>query len=358
MGLFVLVFKESYRLLPYLPSSLSFLYILFDHRYGGLYRWQLPANFLALRILSYGLDCLSGWPVGEEKDHEDFISYLTYIVYAPLYIAGPIMPYKDFLHQAFHPQPITLNTCFYALRWIFCFLLMEVFLRKYYVFAIASSGLLQHLHVYEQAAVCYLLLKAMWLKFLLIWRFFRAWALFDGICPPENMLRCMSNNYSLEQFWKGWHASFNQWLVRYIYKPMGGNRTGWRYFAVFLIFLFVAFWHDCEYRLLIWGGLNAFFYGLEIVLKPYAGYHKAEQLVRQTFAESLLSSLVSAFYIIVLILVNLIGYGAGTGGFSNLMTRVFTAEAGRTLLFTVYMLTVGVQIMFFLQRKGLVKDFR
>jgi protein-cysteine N-palmitoyltransferase HHAT len=54
----------------------------------------------------------------------------------------------------------------------------------------------------------------MWLKFLLIWRFFRLWALADGVLPPENQVRCMSNNQSLGQFWKGWHASFNLWIVR------------------------------------------------------------------------------------------------------------------------------------------------
>ena len=63
--------------------------------------------------------------------------------------------------------------------------------------------------------VSYLLLLVMWLKFLLIWRFFRLWAMMDGLETPENMTRCMSNNYSLAQFWKGWHASYNQWIVRY-----------------------------------------------------------------------------------------------------------------------------------------------
>lgn len=55
----------------------------------------------------------------------------------------------------------------------------------------------------------------MWLKFLLLWRFFRLWALADGVLPPENQVRCMSNNQSIGQFWRGWHASFNLWLVRY-----------------------------------------------------------------------------------------------------------------------------------------------
>ena len=48
----------------------------------------------------------------------------------------------------------------------------------------------------------YLSLKLIWLKFLLIWRFFRAWALLDGRTPPENLPRCMSNHHSVLGFWR------------------------------------------------------------------------------------------------------------------------------------------------------------
>ena len=36
----------------------------------------------------------------------------------------------------------------------------------------------------------------------------------------------MSNNYTVRGFWRAWHCSFNRWLVRYIYIPLGGNRHG------------------------------------------------------------------------------------------------------------------------------------
>ena len=38
----------------------------------------------------------------------------------------------------------------------------------------------------------------------------------DGVEVPENMRRCMCNNFSLMGFWRGWHSSFNRWLVRYL----------------------------------------------------------------------------------------------------------------------------------------------
>ena len=52
----------------------------------------------------------------------------------------------------------------------------------------------------KQALAAKLLTK-IWvaaLQFLVIWRFFRFWALTDGMQVPENMLRCICNNYDVE----------------------------------------------------------------------------------------------------------------------------------------------------------------
>lgn len=55
----------------------------------------------------------------------------------------------------------------------------------------------------------------------------------------------------LKGFWRSWHASYNRWLVRYLYIPLGGS--AWRAANVWPVFLFVAAWHDLEPRLLHWG---------------------------------------------------------------------------------------------------------
>ena len=36
----------------------------------------------------------------------------------------------------------------------------------------------------------------------------------DGVDPPENMVRCMANNYSPLGFWRSWHRSYNLWVVQ------------------------------------------------------------------------------------------------------------------------------------------------
>jgi len=67
----------------------------------------------------------------------------------------------------------------------------------------------------------------------------------------------MANNYSALGFWRAWHRSYNLWIVRYLYIPLGGTR---RLAATsVLVFTFVALWHDLSPRLLAWGWLAALF---------------------------------------------------------------------------------------------------
>jgi len=109
------------------------------------------------------------------------------------------------------------------------------------------------------------------MQLLIPWRFFRLWALLDGVEPPENMVRCMANNYSTMGFWRSWHRSYNLWTVRcvarllprqtsadsaaarYIYVPVGGSKN--LIPATLLVFTFVALWHDLSLKLLTWGWL-------------------------------------------------------------------------------------------------------
>lgn len=142
------------------------------------------------------------------------------------------------------------------------FLLLEFFTRNVPCFALEYSGAFKDLTTpFELGLLTYLTLKLMWLKFTVLWRLARLWALADDVEVVENMVRCMSNNYSLTGFWRGWHKSFNQWLVRYIYIPLGGKEK--KHMNVWAVFGFVAVWHDIEAKLLAWGALNAVFMSVE-----------------------------------------------------------------------------------------------
>ena len=224
---------------------------------------------------------------------------------------------------------------------------MEFLTNMFPLFAVLNSGLFFRLSVAEMAVAAYITLKLMWLKFLLLWRFFRLWALTDGVAAPENMLRCMSNNYSLEQFWKGWHASFNKWIVTYLYLPLGGRKN--RTLAVWAVFLFVAVWHDIELKLLVWGALNSVFFVLEVMAKRISRTKIMLELPPSLV--HLICSLSGALYIMILIAVNLVGYAVGVDGISGIYGKFVTWDGLKVLGVSIYFLTVGTSLMIVLEQR-------
>ena len=104
----------------------------------------------------------------------------------------------------------------------------------------------------------------LWLKFVVMWRFFRLWAFADGVVVQENLTRFVYLNRNITGFWRHWHVSFNKWLISYIYIPLGGRST--RVWNVWLIFAFTALWHEVEPQILAWASLNAGLIFVEMAL--------------------------------------------------------------------------------------------
>ena len=153
-GIFILLFKELYRLQSFRQfknmAVLKYLLkVLFSKEYGGMYGWQLPANFLALRIISFGIDMQ--WARQDRKDKKsssrgkdiqlhdrpleeyNLLNFLVYVLYAPLYMAGPIITFNSFMYYTNNQQK-EVNVYVYAIRFVGCYLLMEV--RQFSLFII------------------------------------------------------------------------------------------------------------------------------------------------------------------------------------------------------------------------------
>uniref|UniRef100_A0A452XYA9 Membrane-bound O-acyltransferase C24H6.01c n=1 Tax=Aegilops tauschii subsp. strangulata TaxID=200361 RepID=A0A452XYA9_AEGTS len=252
--------------------------LAFLDNYRGTFRWHICFNFVVLRMISFGCDYC--WTLSSSHfDHKEkglsvdkytFLTYLCYLTYAPLYIAGPVVSYNAFAAQLDVPQKnySVGQICCYGLRWILNFLLIEVMTHFFHYNAFVVSRLWRQLTPFEIFIISYGVLIFMWLKFFLIWRYFRFWSLVGGVETPENMPRCINNCPDLESFWKSWHASFNKWLVRYVYIPLGGSRR--KLLSIWVVFTFVAAWHDLEWKLISWAWLTCLCFVPEIVIKSFS----------------------------------------------------------------------------------------
>lgn len=339
-------------------------------KYNGLLpRWQINFNITMLRLVSYGLDLHwartnasttspSLWQESDgvtdnrrrssqSRPSSDYslFNYLTYALYPPLFIAGPIISFNDFTSQLQNPPKIpTTNVLRYGVRFLFCLLTMEFILHFMYVNAIKDSKAWIGETPLELSMVGFWNLIIVWLKLLIPWRFFRLWSLADGVDPPENMVRCMANNYSTMGFWRSWHRSYNLWIVRYIYIPVGGARNTFGIPATLLVFTFVALWHDLSLKLLTWGWLVTLFILPEIVGKtvlcPQAKYGD-----RWWYRH--VCALGGVFNVLLMMTANLVGFAIGLDGISYMWSQLLGSWAGvQFLLAACATLFVGVQAMF------------
>ncbi|OJD25098.1 hypothetical protein ACJ73_03533 [Blastomyces percursus] len=342
--------------------------------YGGLIpRWDILFNLTKKQLDPSALSERDRVSIPAHRSAFNSSNYVAYALYSPLYLTGPIITFNDYIsQQRYPPASITkTRTILYGVRFFLALLSMEVILHYIYVVAISKSSPNWSVYTpFQLSMLGYFNLHHIWLKLLLPWRFARLWALIDGIDPPENMVRCMSDNYSALAFWRGWHRSFNRWIVRYLYVPLGGS-GGRRAKAntsngsgngnavastspivvkardllnFLLVFTFVALWHDINLRLLMWGWLITLFVLPEIIGTTLFPAHKWRN---SPTTYRVLCGAGTVFNILLMMAANLVGFAVGLDGLKGLVSGIVGSVGGLVYLVGACLtLFVGVQVMF------------
>lgn len=299
---------------------------------------------------------------------------LAHALYPPLYLAGPIITFQDFawqikatatgttstkvpssagiaaadananteksnkegldapLSQGLSSSPVSSRSTLsiarnYVKRLAADIICIEVLTHTMYFNSLAVHKIGKRYALYglqygpsEVGLTAWWVLSFMWLKFTVMWRTFRLGALLEGIDPPENMMRCFANNYDIEGFWKGWHSSYNRWLVRYMYVPMGGSHR--RVLSIWPIFLFVAIWHDLEWRLLSWAWLICAAFLPELAVKRIAAAKRFDKSRTKLWFRAV-SAALAAVNCAGLMAANMVGFVVGPDGMSDLFRQLF-----------------------------------
>nr|GLL19791.1 putative membrane-bound O-acyltransferase C24H6.01c isoform X2 [Ipomoea trifida] len=261
---------------------------------------------VVLRMLSFGYDYhwadRSNRFDEEERSLQDdkfsITTYLCYLFYAPLYIAGPIISFNAFASQLDIPQKTyrLQDVVWYGFRWVFSLLLMELMTHFSYFNAFAVSGMWRYLSPMDVFIIGYGV---------------------NGIEPPENM-------------------------PRYMYIPLGGS--GRKLLNVWVVFTFVAIWHDLEWKLLTWAWLTCIFFIPEMIVKSTANAFKVESAFGEFFYYEL-NAVAGAVTITCLMVANLVGFVIGPSGI-NWLTSAFLQKEGRPVLFGMFVtFYVGTKIV-------------
>jgi D-alanyl-lipoteichoic acid acyltransferase DltB (MBOAT superfamily) len=311
-NLFILISSKQYESYEHFTFRLLDTFGLRHYYLPGKVSWATYFNITMCRLISYNVDLretvkkveqdstlLNGGIIGADNKYSEenwseyrkrqeeprslhydygFLYYFIYIFYLPCYIAGPICSYNAFISFLNAPQKEVSKMQLLRMTFMVVLYVLLLEIGIHYVYPVGFND--NRCWMPRNANYCASIMNMssadvmttglntlmyMFLKFTIIWRFFRVWALWDGQNVPENMTRCVYNNYLVSDFWRSWHRSMYLWIVKYMYVPLGGRHT--RLLSIWIIFGFVAIWHDLWLRWAAWAYFNAFLMAIEAVFQ-------------------------------------------------------------------------------------------
>lgn len=230
---------------------------LFVYKYAGFFGYDnlimpLGISFYTFKGLSYLFDLYQGKYSGKDP-----VTVFDYMVFFPVFMAGPINRALPFFEQLEKP-------------WAFDYKDQKN------GFILAMLGLFEKLVIADQLAAMVKVflnpeLTGWYTVFGVLLYAFHIYADFDAYSNVAiGIARMMGfhieRNFhspylssSLSEFWRRWHISLSSWLRDYIYIPLGGNRKGEarKIMNTLIVFLVSGLWHGSTGMFLIWGMCHA-----------------------------------------------------------------------------------------------------
>lgn len=186
--------------------------------------------------------------------------YLNYVSFFPKFICGPITKSVDFGNQITEPVfrnktgNISSGIAFIIIGLAKKALVADVIARKVNTSLWLSCGTLNFCDAWI-AAFAYT---------LQIYFDFSGYSdmavgigrLFGLELPINFNAPYQSKNF--REFWKRWHISLSEWLMQYIYIPLGGSRksAASAYCNILITMLICGIWHGASFTFLMWGAIH------------------------------------------------------------------------------------------------------
>lgn len=192
-----------------------------------------------------------------------FIDYVTYILYFPKLLMGPLMDPVDFICQLnndelkkFSPDNVACGIKIFSFG-----LLKKVLIAD--TFAKAVSWGFDNI---ETASAVELILVMLFYTFEIYFDFSGYSDMAVGVSKMFNITLPINFDSpykaaSIRDFWKRWHISLTKFLTKYIYIPLGGSRKGelFTYINTMIVFIVSGIWHGANWTFILWGFIHGVF---------------------------------------------------------------------------------------------------
>ena len=254
----------------------------------------LGISFYTFQQISYVSAVTRG-----ELESTDVLDYLTFILFFPKLLMGPLTEPADFIGQINDPGRKRANAenIAYGIR-IFSFGLFKKALIAD-TFAKAVSWIYGNLEVVT-AADCILLMLFYTFEIYFDFSGYSDMAVGAGWMLNIDLPVNFDSPYkavSIRDFWKRWHISLTKFFTKNVYIPLGGSRKGEArtYINTLIVFLISGIWHGANWTFILWGLLHGLLSCMDRLFEKIE--NKVPKILRWgvTFAEvNLLMLLVSS----------------------------------------------------------------
>jgi D-alanyl-lipoteichoic acid acyltransferase DltB (MBOAT superfamily) len=227
-------------------------------------------SFYTFETISYTVDVYRR----HIKPERNFIHYLTFLLYFPHLIAGPILRAADILPQLAGRLPFSKLFIAKGFKRLVIGLFLKVVIADNIAplvdqgFAMPSKDL----SAIDVWTLAFMFGFQIYFDFAAYSHIAIGCAQMMGIRFPENFNFPYLAN-SPKAFWKRWHISLSSWIKDYLYLPLTGQKVmlskpeaiseirhsnSWKgYSALFLTWAIMGFWHGANFTFIIWGLYHA-----------------------------------------------------------------------------------------------------
>ncbi len=213
----------------------------------------LGISFFTFECIAYLVDISRG-----SKASQNLLQFISYKLFFPKLISGPITRYHEITQQFNSPQAPALNN-FIEGFWLIALGAVKKALiaDRLGIFVDLCFGNLERAGSVDiwLAVVAYGL--QLYFDFSGYVDLARGSAMLLGFNLPENF------NYpyfstSIADFWRRWHMTLGDWLRNYLYFPLGGSRQGLgrTCLNLLLVMVIAGIWHGAAWGYVVWGGLH------------------------------------------------------------------------------------------------------
>ena len=229
------------------------------HEPVGWMKVALPIgiSFFTFQSITYTLDVYRGTTPPSQK----LTDYVLYIMMFPQLIAGPIVNYNSVAAQLIERTSTMEDRVVGFYRFI-------IGLGKKVLIANTLAAYADQVFAMNYADMA---TSTAWIGILSYT--FQIYFDFSGYSDmaiglgkmmgfkfPENFNDPYTSR-SVTEFWKRWHMTLGNFIMNYLYIPLGGNRKGKgrMYLNLWLCFLLSGLWHGASWTFVLWGSFHGLF---------------------------------------------------------------------------------------------------